>query len=223
VAPLPDDARTYDRYCALSRALDVVGERWTFLIVLELLSGPKRFTDLERGLGGIARNLLSDRLKHLRACGVVEKTQLDPPARATVYRLTSKGEALEPVIRHLQRWGLDFLGRPQPDQKLRPQWILEGLIALLDEDDVRGVSATYEFHLDDTTFHLRLDDGAIEGREAPFDGADLVIRGSARDFVRAMQSEQPPQQLMDELDLTFEGDLDRYRILRNLTDFSPED
>lgn len=218
MSDLPSDTRTYNRYCALSRALDVVGERWTFLIVLELLSGPKRFTDLEEGLGGIARNLLSSRLKHLRACGLVEKTQLDPPARATVYQLTQKGEDLEPVIRHLQRWGLDFLGRPDEDQKLRPQWILQGLIALVDDDDIRGISATYEFHLDDTTFHLQLDDGTIRGREAPFDGADLTIRGSARAFVEAMLSREDPEQLLEKRDLTFDGDPDLFVTLRELYD-----
>lgn len=217
------DARSYDRYCALSRALDVVGERWTLLIVLELLSGPKRFTDLEVGLAGIAKNLLSKRLKHLRAHGIVEKTQLDPPARATVYQLTPKGEDLEPVVRDLQRWGLDFLGEPNEDQALQPQWILQALIALTAEEQTQGLSVTYEFHLDDSVFSLRLEDGTIEGHESPVEDADLVIRGSARDFVRMMLAEEPPEQVAEDLDLSFEGDPDRLGTLRALNDSSAGD
>src|SRR2546427_742794 len=89
--------RSYDQWCAVARSLDIVGERWTMLIVRDLLVGPKRYTDLLTGLPGIGTNLLAQRLRELEANGLVERADLPPPAAATVYRLTERGEALWPV------------------------------------------------------------------------------------------------------------------------------
>lgn len=216
---LPSEARTYNRYCALSRALDVIGERWSLLIVLELLSGPKRFTDLEQGVAGIARNLLSKRLKHLQACEVIQKRDLEPPAHSTVYELTDTGRALEPAIRELQRWGVEFLGFPDEDQELRGEWILEALISLADESEIGDFSATYAFQLDDSMFHLRIADGSVEGREAPFQNIDLTVRGTAHAFAEAMVSQQPVDRLADDGGLEFEGDPSLFDRLRALYPF----
>src|SRR5215210_783316 len=115
--------RTYDQYCAVARALDVVGERWTLLLVRELLTGPKRFKDLLDGLSGIGTTLLTARLKDLEGNGILRRTTLPPPAGSKVYELTELGQSLEAVIAALGGWGLKFLGTP-PAQKdeLRPAW-----------------------------------------------------------------------------------------------------
>src|SRR5215207_9479322 len=97
--------RTYDQYCAVARALDVVGERWTLLLVRELLTGPKRFKDLLEGLPGIGTNLLTNRLKRLEGEEIVQRATLPPPAGSNVYELTELGWSLEPVIVSLSRWG----------------------------------------------------------------------------------------------------------------------
>src|SRR2546427_12402137 len=97
--------RSYDQWCAVARSLDVVGERWTLLIVRDLLVGPKRYKDLLIGLPGIGTNLLADRLRELEGAGILRRTVLPPPAGSTVYELTSSGQALEPVILALGRWG----------------------------------------------------------------------------------------------------------------------
>src|SRR5262245_63048394 len=105
--------RSYRQYCAVARGLDVVGERWTLLIVRDLLVGPKRYTDLLDGLPGIGTNLLAARLRELEQGGVVRRTVLPPPAGSTVYELTEVGRALEPVVMALGRWGVRFLDNPR--------------------------------------------------------------------------------------------------------------
>lgn len=101
--------RTFDQYCPIAQALEVVGERWSLLIVRELLLGPKRYTDLRRALPGMWTNLLADRLRHLERAGVIEQVDLPPPAARTVYRLTERGRGLEPLVLGLGQWGIPLL------------------------------------------------------------------------------------------------------------------
>ena len=113
-------ARSYGPYCPVARTLELVGERWTLLIVRELLVGPLRFTDLHAALGGIPRNLLADRLRDLEAHGVVGRRELPPPAARTVYELTGAGRELLPVIGALAQWGLTHLPPPEPGEAVSP-------------------------------------------------------------------------------------------------------
>ena len=96
--------RTYDQYCPVAAALDVVGDRWTLLIMRELLAGDRRFTDLRTALPGIAPNLLSERLRDLQAEGLVEHKELPPPAARTVYSATADGRSVAPVLQSLARF-----------------------------------------------------------------------------------------------------------------------
>src|SRR5215470_18393749 len=105
--------RSYNQYCAVARSLDVIGERWTLLIIRDLLVGPKRYKDLLDGLPGIGTNLLAARLRDLEKAGIVRRTLLPPPAASTVYELTEVGRALEPAIFAIGRWGARFLGSPR--------------------------------------------------------------------------------------------------------------
>src|SRR5436305_7874524 len=102
--------RSYDQYCAVARGLDVIGDRWTLLLVRDLLLGPKRYKDLLEGLPGIGTNLLAARLRELERAEVIERHALPPPAGSTVYQLTPTGEALQPVMMSIGRWGGRFLG-----------------------------------------------------------------------------------------------------------------
>ena len=116
--------RSYGQYCSVAKALDLVGERWTLLIVRELLArGPSRYTDLRSGLPGIATNLLADRLRELEAAGLVEREDAPPPVATTLFRLTERGAALEPVITALGRWGVPLMREHQPDDEFRAQWL----------------------------------------------------------------------------------------------------
>src|SRR5258708_13225006 len=98
-------ARRYDDPCGIARALDVVGERWALLVVRELIFGPKRVVQLRDGLHGVSPNVLSQRLRDLEEAGVVRRGVLDPPAGVAIYELTARGQALEPVLLELGRWG----------------------------------------------------------------------------------------------------------------------
>jgi DNA-binding HxlR family transcriptional regulator len=98
-------ARTYDDPCGLARALNLVGERWALLIVRELLLGPKRFSDLRRGLPGASQSVLTQRLGELEGAGVLRRRRLGPPAGTPAYELTDRGRELEPVLLGLSAWG----------------------------------------------------------------------------------------------------------------------
>ena len=90
--------KRYDQYCPIACSLGLVGERWTLLVVRELMHGPKRYTDLLDHLPGIGTNILADRLKELESAGLVEKRKLPPPAASSVYELTPMGRELRPVL-----------------------------------------------------------------------------------------------------------------------------
>src|SRR3954462_5711061 len=102
--------RTYGQFCALAKALDVIGDRWSMLIVRELLLRDAcRYTDLRNGLPGIASNLLATRLRELEAAGIVAGGEAPPPVATTLFRLTGRGRALEPTVVELFRWGLPLM------------------------------------------------------------------------------------------------------------------
>jgi DNA-binding HxlR family transcriptional regulator len=108
--------RTYNQFCGVARALDLIGERWALLVVRELALGPKRFTDLRQGLPGIATNVLSVRLRQLERDGLVTRRLLPPPAPAQIYELTELGRELVPVMLALGRWGASTIGERSPRQ-----------------------------------------------------------------------------------------------------------
>src|SRR5712692_9066748 len=107
--------RSYGQFCGLAKSLDVIGDRWTLLVVRELLiRGPSRYTDLRDGLPGIATNLLAERLRDLEEAGIVVRDDAPPPIAATLYRVTPRGEALQPVLRELGRWSAALVGEAKP-------------------------------------------------------------------------------------------------------------
>jgi DNA-binding HxlR family transcriptional regulator/putative sterol carrier protein len=102
--------RSYGQYCGVARALDLIGDRWTLLIVRELMIRDGcRYTDLRNGLPGIATNLLAERLRELEQSGLVWREDAPPPVATTLFHLTARGQALEPVLRELGRWGAPLL------------------------------------------------------------------------------------------------------------------
>jgi DNA-binding HxlR family transcriptional regulator/putative sterol carrier protein len=169
--------RTYDQYCAVARALDVVGERWTLLLVRELLTGPKRFKDLLDGLSGIGTTLLTARLKDLEGHGILRRTTLPPPAGSKVYELTDLGRSLEPVVMALSRWGLKLLDAPRREEVSRPGWAMVALQSSLELEAVRGRKETYEFRVDGELFHVQVDGDEPVLRQGPAADPDLTISG----------------------------------------------
>jgi DNA-binding HxlR family transcriptional regulator/putative sterol carrier protein len=169
--------RTYDQYCAVARALDVVGERWTLLLVRELLTGPKRFKDLLDGLSGIGTTLLTARLKDLEANGILRRAALPPPAGSKVYELTDLGRSLEPVVMALSRWGLKLLDAPRREEVSRPAWAMVALQSSLELEAVRGRKEAYEFRVDGELFPAQVDGDEPELRQGPAADPELIISG----------------------------------------------
>jgi hypothetical protein len=137
--------------------------------------GPKRFKDLLDGLPSIGRNLLSARMRHLESEGVVRRRRLPPPAGSRVYELTRDGWSLGPAMAELARWGVARLGKPRPGQVFQPAWAMFPLSYTADPDAARGVHETYEFRIDDETFHLRVADGSVVPRTGGADRPDLTV------------------------------------------------
>ena len=115
--------KRYDQYCPMAHALDLVGDRWSLLVVRELMRGPRRYTDLVDGLPGIGTNILAARLRDLEAHGIVTRTTLPPPAASRVYELTDYGRDLRPAMRELARWGARSLGPPSAAPQLFEGWL----------------------------------------------------------------------------------------------------
>jgi DNA-binding HxlR family transcriptional regulator len=113
----------YAQFCPLARAAELIGERWTLLVIRELLTGPQRFSDLRRRLEGISSSVLSSRLERMERIGVVVRRELPPPAASSVYALGESGQALFPVVRELVRWGLRFLEAPRPGDHFQAEWL----------------------------------------------------------------------------------------------------
>ncbi len=113
----------YTQFCALARALELLGERWTLLIIRELLLGPKRFSDLKGRLDGISASVLSQRLTRLEEDGLVQRAYLGPPAASSVFELTESGRALQPAIFELIRWGARSLYPARAGERREPEWL----------------------------------------------------------------------------------------------------
>ncbi len=167
--------RTYNQYCGVARALDLIGERWALLVVRELALGPKRFTDLRQGLPGIATNVLSLRLRQLERDGIVGRRQLPPPAPAQVYELTPHGRELVPIMLALGRWGANTMGPRSAEQAIRAEWLALALKAFFDPRAAEGLSATIGLVLDGALFTLQLDEGVLEVSPGVNVPVDLTI------------------------------------------------
>lgn len=165
-----DMNKRYDLYCPVAHALGLVGERWALLVVLELMRGPKRYTDLADQLPGIGTNILASRLRDLEAHGIVTKRTLPPPAASRVYELTEYGRGLKPAIRELALWGARSLGPPSDRDELFPGWLANALDTVLAPLAPPG---RFEFRVGDEVASLV--DG--EARPGPAEDPDVVVEG----------------------------------------------
>jgi DNA-binding HxlR family transcriptional regulator/putative sterol carrier protein len=181
--------RTYDQYCGLAHALDLVGERWTLLIVRELLMGPKRYTDLRAGLPGIASNLLAERLAQLEATGLVRRQRVAPPVPATLYHLTERGRALDTAIVELGRWGGLALGAPEPGRDFRASSFALGMRATFRPRMAAALDAEYEFHIGEETFSFHVGDGEARARQGTATEPRLVLEADAETFLALLSGQ----------------------------------
>jgi DNA-binding HxlR family transcriptional regulator len=153
-------ARTYGQACSVANFLDLLGGRWTLLIVRDLLVGPRRFKALLAGLPGIGANLLSDRLRDLQARSVIRKTS-SRQGRAAVYELTEKGLQLEPVVLAMARWGMSYLQGESLNKPSRPDLLVVAFRAAFRPEYAKNIRETYEFRIGETIFFARVEDGKL--------------------------------------------------------------
>ncbi|MBS1878601.1 MAG: transcriptional regulator [Actinobacteria bacterium] len=173
--------RSYAEYCAIAKSLDVVGDRWTLLIVRELaLRGACRYTDLRNGLPGIASNLLAERLRDLEGAGVVVREEAPPPVATTLFRLTPRGEELRPVLDDLMRWGLPLMADQAPDDAIRSHWLAAALELMLTDLQPDESPVTVELRTGDQPIAIELGDGAIEIKLGPVESPDAILAGPPR-------------------------------------------
>jgi DNA-binding HxlR family transcriptional regulator len=178
-------ARSYGQYCPVARTLELVGERWTLLLVRELLLGPMRFTDLHTALAGIPRNLLAERLRDLESHGLVARRELPPPAARTVYELTDTGRGLMPAIAELARWGLTHLDPPAPDEPVSPAMaVLAGLAAHVRPQAAGDGDATYRLEVDGRIFTMSFTGGRFALGPAAAIVPELAVCVSASTLLR---------------------------------------
>jgi len=180
--------RSYGQYCGFSRALEIVGERWALLIVRDLLVGPKRFSDLQRGLPGIPSNILTTRLKELEDDGIVQRRLLPRPSGAIVYELTAAGRQLEGPVISLGRWGAKRLGEPRTDETVTEDSMASALLTTFRPEAAGRDNVGYELRLGDVIVHARVRNRKVRVGRGPLEKPDLVI--SAGPAIRALMARE---------------------------------
>ena len=170
--------RTYGQYCSVAKALDVIGDRWTLLIVRELLAqGPTRYTDLRRGLPGIATNLLAERLRELEQAGIVLREEAPPPIATALFSLTERGQQLRPVIEELGRWGIPLMADTTPEEQYRSYWLPLPVELFLAETDPEHAPTTIEVRAGDQPMLIEAREGAITTRPGTSEHPDAALSG----------------------------------------------
>jgi DNA-binding HxlR family transcriptional regulator len=193
-------ARVYDDPCGLARALNLVGDRWALLIVRELLLGPKRFTELRRGLPGASQSMLTARLVELEEAGVVRRRRLGPPASTWAYELTEWGRDLEPALLQLARWG--SRSPLTSSAELSVDALALALKTTFDPAAARDLDVRCQLRLDGDSLLVTIHDGQLDVARADRADADVVIETSAAAF-RSLTFGGAP---LHTVDVTIRGD-----------------
>ena len=197
--------RTYGDGCGIAHALDLVGERWALLVVRELLLGPKRFTDLRGGLASASTNVLSQRLRELEQAGIVGRRKLPPPAGSSVYELTDWGRELKPIVLSLGTWAVRSPSFPE-GAPVGTDSVILALGTFFDASTAGGLIAGYELRLGDSTFHVRVGDGAIELDRGPAEDPDAIVETDAAALSAVIWNGRDLDDALEAGDLRIEGD-----------------
>jgi DNA-binding HxlR family transcriptional regulator len=160
----------------VAKALDVIGERWTLLILRDLVHlGPRRYTDLLQALPGIGTNLLAGRLRQLEDAGVVRRRRLPPPAATVVYELTEMGRGLEPALIAIGRWGGQFMAERQECDVFFPTGHISGMRAVFDPERAGDLSIDAELRVAGEPLSVSVHDGRLDARQGPADHPELIV------------------------------------------------
>src|SRR3989440_12400487 len=186
--------RSYRQYCSLAKALELVGDRWTLLIVRELLlRGALRYTDLRTGLPGIATNLLADRLRDLEAAGIVRREAAPPPVATTLFHLTPRGTELAPAVLAIGRWGEQLITERDEQDAFCTHWLsLQAKLHLADQAPDRPPVAI-ELRTGDEPLTIETVDGVVRTRPGPASEPDLVLTGTPELLVGVLTGRLSPR------------------------------
>jgi DNA-binding HxlR family transcriptional regulator len=215
------ELKRYDQYCPIAHALCAVGERWSLLVVRELIEGPKRYTDLAAGLPGVSTNILATRLRELEKSGIVRKRKLPPPAASTVYELTEYGAELEEVVYAMARWGVRTLGPPGPDDDLEPDWGLNAFPALFNPSCANDLAGTYVLRISDDTFTVSLSNGRVGVELGAAENADLEAAFDMETFFGLASGELPPAEAVEQGLVELEGEIDTFERFFQAFNYAP--
>ena len=204
------NSKVYGQFCPVARSLDVIGDRWTLLIVRDLLLGTRRFKDLQASLVGIAPNLLSDRLRRLEEAGLVIRTFFKQLPPRVEYRLTDKGKSLDSVVKSLARFGmLNLMSPPTRRDVIAPETIFQAMPTVFVSSQAKGVDAVYEIKLKGprggTWFVHIAPDGCTVGSGASTE-PDVVIETDVRTWVKLAVGAMEPSDAESAGKLTASGD-----------------
>lgn len=200
--------RSYNQYCAIARALDIVGQRWTLLLVRELMTGPKRFSDLIDHLPGIGTNLLSSRLKEMEDQGLAVQRKLPPPAASVVYQLTERGLQLETAILALADWGRPLLGIPSEKDNLSSGWLMLAMKKSFRPEEAKGLQECYEFRIDKDVFQVRVMDEKIEVEQGVRYVPDMQLTSPSTILMSIVAGELSATEAMKKGLIQVEGNMD---------------
>jgi DNA-binding HxlR family transcriptional regulator len=167
--------RGYQQFCGLARALDLVGGRWALLVVRDLLSGPKRFSELHEGLRGIPTNVLTTRLRELEDAGIVHRRLDSHPRRGVVYELTEYGRELEQPVLRLGFWGAKSLGPREEGEFVSVDSLAIALRGAFHPDEAGGPPRLYELRTDGKSLRVRVDRGQVTVPSDSTNEPDLVV------------------------------------------------
>jgi DNA-binding HxlR family transcriptional regulator len=182
--------KSYGQLCSVAKALDVLGDRWTLLILRELLiQGPCRYTDLANGLPGIASNLLADRLRSLETSGLVWREAAPPPVATTLYHLTERGRAAEPVVVALARWGTPLIADAAPDDAIRAHWVPFSAAAFLRDRDPGGAPVTAQLHTPLGSSIIEITAEGVHSRAGTAENPDITLDGMPQLILRLLAGE----------------------------------
>jgi DNA-binding HxlR family transcriptional regulator len=204
--------------CPSAHALDLIGDRWALLVVRELLLGPKRFTDLRRGLPRISRNVLSQRLDDLEVAGVLVRRTLPPPAPAAVYELTERGLELESVLGAIGRWGARSPLLPDSDSVGVDTFVL-GLRSRYDPRAAEGLDARYELRIEQEAFEFLVQDGQLAVRRGASVHPDAIIAVVRAAMAAVGRGARPVRSALSTSAGATNHDVDRFAALFTDLDF----
>lgn len=195
--------KTYGQNCPVALGMDVLGERWTMLILRELFGGPRRYSDLRAELPGIATNLLADRLRSLELQGLIKRTDLPPPIARTVYELSDTGwRKLTPVLRAVAIFGIDRID--DSDLAGKPlTGFLAGLIAGFESPGAADSVASYRVDIDGRTFEFSVDHGELA---PPRDNPAVTMQATALDLIATRAAPTATRRKAALRRLKFDGD-----------------